>query len=104
MLVREQLVNGNIAFPVAEMGGLRKFFSGSRGTCNGCRMYLVPDKAVARQRQQGQLYGSGEASGIGYVVRLSYAFFPAFAQPVDELPSGIIPVEPEIISQIYYPA
>lgn len=75
VLVREQLIYGHVAAPVAEMRGLSRLFSCSRRTCDGRNMDFVLNQPGLCQGEQGKLYGSCKASRIGYVVSLAY-FLP----------------------------
>ena len=55
----------------AEMSGGCWFLSRTRRACSRAYVNLVGKRSGRRQRQQSQLYGGSETSGIGYVVRRS---------------------------------
>ena len=66
VLVFKGLVNRHIVVPPAEVGGSARLDARPRGARDGSDIDPVLQQPTGRQRKQGQLYGSGEAAGIGY--------------------------------------
>ena len=78
MLVGEQLVNGDIVIPPAEMGGLSWFFPCSGRTCDCGYMDLINDESGIGKRKKCKLDCRGKASRIGNVMSLAYVLTCTF--------------------------
>ena len=104
VLVGEQLVDGDVVVPVAEMRGLSRFLPCTGRSRDGAHVHLVVDEPAGCKREQGKLDGRGEAARIGYVVGFDNLVPGAFAQPVYEMPACIVPVQTEVVAEVDYPA
>ena len=104
MLMREQFVYGYVVAPVTEMCSLARLLASSCRPGNGCDVDFVFDESCRGQRQHCKLDRRSEAAWVCHIVSLADFLAGAFAQAIYELPSGIVSVEPEVITQVYDPA
>ena len=104
MLMLEKFVDRDVVVPVAEMGRFSGLFPRTCRAGYGCHMYFVIYQTGACKWQQCELYGRGKASRVGDVVRIAYPVPGGFAQSVDKMPSCMVPVDSEVIPEVYYPA
>ena len=104
MLMREQFVYGYVVAPVTEMCSLARLLASSCRSGNGCDVDFVFDESCRGQRQHCKLDRRSEAAGVCHIVSLADFLAGTFAQSIYELPSGIVSVEPEVITQVYDPA
>ena len=65
---------------------------------------LVPDESCSSKRKRSKLDCSCEASGIGYIMGFTHFITCTLTQTVHEMPSGIISVKSEIVSEVDDPA
>ena len=100
MLVGKEFVDGQVAVPVAEVYAFSGFFACPGGTCDRTYVYLVMKQSCGSYGQQGQLYGSGEAARIGYVVGIAHILPGLFRQAVDEMPAGIVSIQAEVVAKV----
>ena len=104
MLVGKQFIYGNIVVAIAEVSSLSRFLSCASRSGDCSYMNLVLYQSCICQRKCRKLDGSREASRVCYIMSLAYVFACALAQTIYEFPSCIISVQPEIVSQVDYPA
>ena len=102
--MRKQLINRNIVAAIAEMGRLTRLLTRSGRTCNRCHMYLIIDQPRSSQLKSRKLDSCRKTSRIRDIMSLSDILACTLAKTIDELPSGIIAVQPEIVAKIDDPA
>ena len=98
MLVGKGFVDRQVVVAPAEMGGCTWLDSGTGGTGDAGDVYVAVQLAGGGQREQGQLYGGGEAAGIGHQARTGDAATVALGQAVDIAGRFVA----EILRQVYH--
>ncbi len=82
VLVLENFIGGEIVVPPAEVGGGSGFDSRSGGTGYSCDIDVALKQTFLGQGEYGQLYGGGEASGVGDFRGPGYSFPLHFRQSI----------------------
>ena len=84
VLVLEGLVDAHVVGAPREVGGGAGFLSRSGRAGDGVHADVVLEQVHVGCGQQGQLYGGGEATGVGHMLRIDDVGFVQLRQAVDK--------------------
>ena len=88
VLMLERLVDAQVVGAPGEMRGGSRLLAGTRRSRDGVDADIVLQQVQIGGRQQRQLYGGGEAAGVGHMLCLHDVGFVDFRQAIDPPPTN----------------
>ena len=97
VLVGEGLVDTEVAHAPREVGGRRWLLAGARRAGDGIHADVLGQQSHSGRRQQGQLDGSGKATGVGQMLGLLDGRLVNLRQTVDVVVGAL---DAEVLGQV----